>query len=114
MKAFRILLAVMCIYMVGYTAITIFNHGWNLFPIFFGEMAAMTWSGQFNLDFMSFLILSALWVAWRSNYSPFGIALGVVSLFGGIMFLAPYLLYSSFQSKGDMKEFFASRGRDLN
>lgn len=93
MKVFRILLAVMCIYIVGYTSITISNHGWNLFPVFFGDMAAMTWPGQFNLDFMSFLILSGSWVAWRNDYSRVGLALSVVAIFGGIMFLAPYLLF---------------------
>lgn len=109
MSAFRILLAVMCVYIVGYTSIIISNHGWNLFPFFFGDIAAMNWSGQFNMDFMSFLILSALWVAWRNNYSPFGIALGVVAFFGGIMFLAPYLLYLSFRTNGDVKELFVAQ-----
>ena len=114
MRVFRIILTIMCIYIVGYTSITISNHGWNLFPIFFGDMAEMAWPGQFNLDFMSFLILSGLWVAWRNNYSATGLALSVVAFLGGIMFLAPYLLYLSFQSNGNMKEFFMGRGRNVN
>lgn len=113
MKAFRLLLTVMCIYIVVYTTITISNHGWNLLPVFFGDMVEMAWPGQFNLDFMSFLILSGLWVAWRNDYSRAGLALSLVAFFGGIMFLAPYLLYLSFQTKGDMKELFIGKGRDL-
>lgn len=114
MHVFRILLIIMCIYIVGYTGITISNHGWNLFPIFLGDMAEMGWPGQFNSDFMSFLILSALWVAWRNNYSFTGVGLSVIAFLGGIMFLAPYLLYLSFQSKGDMKEFFMGKSRRVN
>ena len=36
MTAFRILLAALFIWIVGYTVITISNHGWNLIPVFFG------------------------------------------------------------------------------
>jgi hypothetical protein len=43
----------------GYTVIVINNHGIGLLPVFFGDMAEMGWPGQFNLDFMCFLALSA-------------------------------------------------------
>lgn len=36
------------------------SHAWNLFPVFFGDIAAMTWAGQFNADFTGFLLLSGL------------------------------------------------------
>lgn len=39
-------------------------------------MAAMTWPGQFNADFMTFLSLSGLWIAWRHHFSAGGMALG--------------------------------------
>jgi len=103
MQAFRLLLGVFIVVVAVYTAVTIGLHGWNLFPFFFGELAAMTWSGQFNLDFMCFLTLSGLWLAWRHDFSPGGLALGVLGFFGGIMVLAPYLLIASFQSGGDVK-----------
>lgn len=79
------------------------HHGWNLLPIFFGDIAAMTWPGQFNSDFTSFLLLSGLWLAWRHHFSPGGIILGVSGVFGGMMVLAPYLLCASFQVRGDVK-----------
>ncbi len=63
MGRFRILLAVIFVAIAGYTAIVIANHGMNLLPVFFGDMATMAWPGQFNLDFMCMLTLSALWVA---------------------------------------------------
>lgn len=63
----------------------------------------MNWAGQFNVDFMSFLLLSALWTSWRNKFSFNGICLGIVAFFGGIMFLAPYLLWNSFKAKGNIK-----------
>ena len=54
MAAFRILLVCFIIAIISYTGVVIYHHGWNLFPVFFGDMAAMTWPGQFNLDFMGF------------------------------------------------------------
>lgn len=53
----------------SYTAVTISNHGWNLFPVFFGDMAKVAWPGQFNLDFMYMLAISAIWAAWRNQFS---------------------------------------------
>jgi len=103
MSAFRILLTIITISIISFTGIVVFNHGWNLFPIFFGDMAAMTWAGQFNFDFMCYLTLSGLWLTWRHHFSLGGLALGVLGFFGGIMVLAPYLLIASYQANGDVK-----------
>ncbi len=113
MSAFRLLLIVIAVTVLGYTAVVGINHGWNLFPIFFGDMAAMTWAGQFNLDFTGFLTLSAVWLAWRHHFSPGGLALGVLGLFGGIALLAPYLLWASFKVNGDAKELLLGRRRAI-
>jgi len=103
MIAFRFLLVIVIIGIVSITGIVGLNHGWNLLPIFFGDMIALNWPGQFNFDFMCFLMLSGLWLAWRHHFSPSGIFLGILGFFGGIMLLAPYLLYVSFKSNGNMK-----------
>ena len=84
-----------------YTAAVISNHGLGLLPVFFGDMAAMGWPGQFNLDFMFMLALSALWVAWRHRFSGAGITLGALAFFGGAMFLTIYLLIVTKQVNGD-------------
>lgn len=102
MLAFRTILALLFTALAIYTALVIANHGWNLLPIFFGDMAAMGWPGQFNADFMGFLVLSACWLAWRNDFSPTGILLAVCGFFGGIMFLAPYLFIMSIRTKGDI------------
>ena len=82
-----------------YTAIVIANHGIDLLPVFFGDMARMAWPGQFNLDFLGFLMLSALWTAWRNHFSAQGLLLAVLAFFGGMMFLSIYLLILSFSAR---------------
>ena len=111
MGAFRILLVVFIVAITSFTGVVISNHGWNLLPIFFGDIAAMTWPGQFNFDFLCLLILSGIWLAWRHHFSLGGLVLGVLGLFGGIMFLAPYLLIASFRANGDMKILFLGEAR---
>lgn len=103
MTAFRTLLIAMIVLLYSYTLMVGVEHGWNLLPIFFGDMVAMTWPGQFNLDFMGFLLLSGLWLAWRHHFSAGGLALGLFGIFGGIALLAPYLLWASIQARGDVK-----------
>ena len=102
MLAFRTFLGVVLVGIVVYTAIVGINHGWNLLPIFFGDITKMNWPGQFNLDFLGLLLLSGLWVSWRHEFSPAGIALGLVAVFGGFPFLSTYLLIVSLSTSGDM------------
>ena len=104
MTAFRILLIAVFAILVGYTGVVIANHGMGLINIFFGDMAAMGWPGQFNLDFMFMLTLSALWVAWRHQFSIAGLLLGLLALFGGSLFLSTYLLALSWLTRGDLKQ----------
>jgi hypothetical protein len=101
MTGFRIFLIVVLAVLGGYTLVVGSRHGWELLPIFFGDIAALSWNGQFNMDFMSFLLLSGLWVAWRHQFSPAGLALGLVAVFGGMLFLAIYLLVALAQVRGD-------------
>lgn len=95
MTMFRVWLALMLIVISVYTAITVQQYGWNLFTPFFSEMLTYSWFGQFNLDFMFMLSLSALWVSWRHRFSSTGLALGLLAFLGGILFLTVYLLMQS-------------------
>lgn len=103
MLFFRLILIAMIINIIGYTLLTGIVHGWDLMPVFFGDIAKVNWPGQFNTDFLSMLVLSASWTMWRNNFSAAGIGLGVLALFGGIMFLAIYLLILTYKTNGDMK-----------
>ena len=103
MTAFRAFLILLWAIIALYTGVVIANHGLGLIPIFFGDMAKMTWPGQFNLDFMTLLMLSGLWVSWRHNFSLAGLALGLIAAVGGAAFLTLYLFVVSLQTKGDVK-----------
>ncbi len=102
MNAFRTLLVVIFLAISGYTVVVINNHGIGLLPVFFGDMAEMGWPGQFNLDFMCFLALSALWVSWRHQFSAVGLLLGVCAFFGGALFLSIYLFIQSYRVNGNV------------
>jgi hypothetical protein len=51
-------------------------------------MAKFGWAGQFNADFMAMLVMSAIWVAWRNNFSKLGFFLAPVAFLGGAAFLS--------------------------
>lgn len=109
MNAFRILLVVIFLAISGYTVVVINNHGIGLLPVFFGDMAEMGWPGQFNLDFMCFLALSALWVSWRHQFSAVGLLLGVCAFFGGALFLSIYLFIQSYRVNGNVNLLLTGR-----
>ena len=103
MLAFRVLLALIASTVLVYTGFVISLQGWNFMPVFFRDIVALTWSGQFNLDFSGLLLLAGLWLAWRHRFSPFGIGLGVLPLVAGAPLLSIYLLVASVRARGDMK-----------
>lgn len=103
MNAFRALLVIMVVCIAVYTTIVGVNHGLVFLPVFFGDMATMGWAGQFNLDFMCMLALSAFWVAWRHCFSALGLVLALVAFFGGAPFLCVYLLIESVRGGGDAR-----------
>ena len=111
MRAFRTLLLLIWLVIAGYTALVVAHHGANLLPVFFGDMAAMAWPGQFNLDFFTFLLLSGLWVSWRHQFSPAGLGLALIAVFGGMLFLSGYLLFHSFKTNGDIKALLLGEAR---
>jgi hypothetical protein len=111
MTGFRILLVAMFTAMALYTAVTIAGHGWDLLSVFFGDIGKVAWPGQFDLDFMFMLALSALWVAWRHGFSVPGIGLAVLAFFGGTPFLSVYLLVASLRARGDMRAILLGESR---
>lgn len=103
MLLFRALLLTLLATLVVYTGVVIARHGLDFAPVFFGDIARMGWPGQFNLDFLGMLLLSALWVAWRHRFSAGGLALGVLALVGGTPFLCVYLLVQGARHGGDAR-----------
>jgi hypothetical protein len=111
MTGFRGLLVAMFGVITVYSGITISGSGWNLLPVFFGDIRAWGWPGQFNLDFMQMLALSAIWVAWRHRFSPAGVGLAALAFFGGSMFLSAYLLVASLGVRGGVSEILVGPSR---
>jgi hypothetical protein len=109
MLAFRNLLILIFVAILLYTGAVVAQHGFNLLPVFFGDIAKMGWPGQFNLDFLCMLTLSGLWVAWRHRFSGAGVALGLLALFGGALFLSVYLLVESRRAGGDIARLLLGR-----
>jgi hypothetical protein len=102
MTAFRAYLVALFLAIAAYTAIVIARHGMGLYPIFFGDIAKIGWPGQFNLDFLGMLSLSALWTAWRNRFSGTGLLLALLAFNLGAPFLCLYLLVLTAQARGDM------------
>ena len=111
MTVFRVFLASIFMAITAYTVVTIFSHGWDLISVFFGDIIEMGWPGQFNFDFMCFLLLSGLWVSWRHHFSGAGLLLGLLAFFGGALFLSAYLLWHSYKVKGNISELLLGEKR---
>jgi len=102
MWMFRVFLFGIILVVGAYTAPVLMNYGLLvLLPNFFGEMSQFNWQGQFNLDFLMFLLMSGFWIAWRNQFSLLGVLLGIGGVFLGAPYLAAYLLYLSFHAKAD-------------
>jgi hypothetical protein len=111
MIVLRFLLSFFLIGILGFTFYAGSTSGWNLFPFFINELLAMSWNGQFHFDFLCYLTLSGLWIAWRHEFSFMGILLGMIGTIGGILFLAPYLLIESYRSKGELSYILLGKNR---
>lgn len=102
MPVLRIVVIVLFVLLAIYTAVVMANHGTGFGPVFMGDLYAMNWSGQFNLDFFTYVLLSSLWIAWRHAFSPLGIVLALIGLIGGMLYFAIYLLVAMSRANGDM------------
>ncbi len=111
MTAFRILLIVIFSVIVVYTAIVVADHGLGLFPIFFGDIATMGWPGQFNMDFMGFLTLSGLWLAWRHHFSAGRNRIGVARFCWRCSGTHRVSSFRHFLGRGDIREVLLGKTR---
>ena len=111
MTLFKTLLVAMCVVVVFYTALAVSNEGVNLFATTLPSFSEFGWPGQFHTDFVTYLILSGLWVAWRHEFSAGGIILGVLAAQLGMIFLSLYLLFAINKANGDMAEVLLGQGR---
>lgn len=101
MAAFRLLLIALTALIVPVTLMALAHGGPDLVTPFLGSVFEMSWQGQFNIDFAGYLVLSGIWMAWRSGFSRAGLILGICAPPLGMLFLAPYLVYLIGKSGGD-------------
>lgn len=99
---FKSLLVVQTLALVIYTAFAVQNEGWTLFQIFGDNIQALSWNGQFNLDFSCYLTLSGLWIFWRNQFSFSSGIMAVLAMIMGIIVFAPYLFYLVINEKGNL------------
>ena len=102
MSVFRNIVIVLFGFLAIYTVFTIANVGINFVPVFVADLMSVTWRGQIGFDFLSYLILSGLWVAWRHDFTGGGIALAIIVVLGGMLAFALYLLFAIGRSEGDL------------
>ena len=57
------------------------------------------------------IVLTAVWLAWRHEFSSAGFGLGLLGLFGGGLMLTTYLLVVSLQTRGDAAALLLGRAR---
>lgn len=100
---FKGLLIAQTIGVLVYTIITIQNDGINFLAKAQEFISSMKWIGQFALDFNCYLMLSALWIAWRNKFKVQSNAFAIIAMILGIIVFAPYLLYLLHKEKGDLK-----------
>ena len=111
MKAFRALLIILYIILAGYTLAVVAEHGINFMPVIFGQLGAVGWPGQITLDFLIYLTLSAIWIAWRHRFSAGGIAMAVLAFFGAALVFLVYLFWAILDARGELKVLLLGRDR---
>ena len=104
MSKFRLTLIAMTATIILFTITAVADEGLDLFTPFLGPIVAMNWQGQFNIDFATYLVLSGIWMAWRSGFSRAGVMLGVCAPPLGILFFAPYLIFLIGKCGGDPRK----------
>lgn len=104
MNGLRYTLIAMTVLIVPFTVAATANGGINLITPFLTPVVALSWQGQFNIDFACYLVLSGIWMAWRGGFSSGSIALGILAPPLGILFFAPYLIYLVGKSNGNPRQ----------
>jgi hypothetical protein len=101
-----LLLLLQLAFIIVFSLTAFLKQGPNLFQFFIDNIEAMNWSGQFNVDFICYLMLSGFWIMWRSKFSIGSVILGFSAMILGILFFSPYLIYLLKKSDGNLKLLF--------
>lgn len=102
MNAVRFVAAILTAALAVYTVFAVANEGPNFVPMFLNDLTALGWTGQIFLDLVCYTTLSGLWIAWRHDFSPLGLVLGLIAVPGAWLFFGPYVLIASIAAEGDL------------
>lgn len=111
MKTFQLVVVALFLTVLIYTGVVVSEHGPSFLPAYINVLIQYDWPGQFSLDFGGYLLLSALWIAWRHHARPVGLLLAVLAGIGGLLVFAPYLWIVSRQSEGSITTMLLGRER---
>ncbi|CAG4895623.1 hypothetical protein [Paraburkholderia saeva] len=103
MNLFRILLCIAWLAALVAGVHAYMTEGMVAGQIFSGDIQALTWRGQFDIDLLGHLIVLALWVAWRNKFRVGGIAMGVLCVLGGGVVSFAYLFVLACANRGDVR-----------
>ncbi len=103
MLTLRLFLIASTVAIYALTVIAWVSQGINWPAVAVGDLRALNWRSQFNFDFIGYLIVFAIWVAWREGATVKGYVFGFLSIVLGGMFSFPYLLHATYASDGDMR-----------
>ena len=113
MKLLRLFLILSTVLIFIVTFFTVNTNGLNWPSVFFGDILELDWRAQFNVDFLIHLYLLATWIAWREGFTVKSYFFGFLSIFLGGMFGFLYILYASYQAKGNPKKLLLGEHRDI-
>lgn len=101
MKVLRVFLVASTVLIYAVTLLATASQGINWPAIALNDLVALNWRSQFDTDFLVYLILTAVWIAWREGLTTKGYAFAFLNIFLGGMFGFPYLLWATYQANGD-------------
>lgn len=102
MIGLRITLGLVWLIVLGFTVSAIGTQGLVMVTdVFAGDVAALNWRSQFNVDLIGHMLLAGLWVAWRHKFSVLGMVLGLLCI-NGVLFTALYVLVLTFVHRGNL------------
>jgi hypothetical protein len=109
MNLFRLLLCIAWLAALAAGVHAYLAQGMVAGQIFGGDIVALNWRGQFDIDFLAHLFVLALWVAWRSKFRVGGIAMGVLCVLGGGIVSFAYLFVLTCANRGDVPRILLGR-----
>jgi hypothetical protein len=101
MKAFKFLIVILWILIVGITWRALHELGSEGGMVFLSDFQH-PWRAQFNTDFTIHLLLFATWVFWREQSKALGLVSALLCSLGG-MFTLPYLWFAVYRARGNVK-----------